>query len=305
MPTIYDTITATIVAQLEQGAGTFTLPWHGRGAASGLPVNASTGKGYNGANVLVLWATAGARGYSRSTWATYKQWQSLGAQVRKGERGTTCIKWTQITDKRGPAAGDDAARQVMIGTGFSLFNVDQVDGYEATAPAAVDTAPTFDPIAHAEQIAWGTGAAITHEGARAYYRPSTDQVVMPDRFRFVGTPTSSAQESYYSTLFHELSHWTGAASRCNRSLRGRFGDEAYAAEELIAELSAAFICARLGITNEPRPDHAQYLASWLKVLKNDSRAIFTAAGQAQQACDYIVNRLPAPIAQPEPLPMAA
>lgn len=124
--------------------------------------------------------------------------------------------------------------------------------------------------------------------------------------RFIGTATSSPAESYYSTLFHELSHWTGADTRCKRSLRGRFGDEAYAAEELVAELGAAFICARLGITNEARPDHAQYLASWLKVLKNDNRAIFTAASQAQKAADFILNRLPAPVAiEPEPLPLAA
>lgn len=301
MPTIYDTITTSIITAIEAGAGKWTMPWHGRGAAAGMPVNASTGRGYQGANVLALWCQAQAMGYASPIWATYRQWQELGAQVRKGERATACIKWKEIEDKRRPADDQDGAPRCLIGLGFSLFNAAQVDGYAAPAIDGEVTAETFGRIERAELIARATGAAITHSGARAFYRPSTDQVVMPDRFRFIGTATSSAQECYYSTLFHELSHWTGHASRCNRSLRGRFGDEAYAAEELIAELSAAFICVRLGITNEPRPDHAQYLASWLRVLKNDSRAIFTAASQAQKACDYIVNRLPAPIAAPLPL----
>lgn len=305
MPTIYDTITTSIVTAIERGAGKWIMPWHGRGAGAGMPVNAATGRGYQGANVVALWCQAQAKGYASPVWATYRQWQELGAQVRKGERATAGIKWKEIEDKRRPADDTEGAPRCLIGLGFSLFNAAQVDGYNAAPIAGEDTTEKFGRIERAELIARATGASITHDGSRAFYRPSTDQVVMPDRFRFTGTATSSAQECYYSTLFHELSHWTGLESRCNRNLRGRFGDEAYAAEELVAELSAAFICVRLTITNEPRPDHAQYLASWLKVLKNDNRAIFTAASQAQKACDFIVNRLPAPAAHPAPLAIAA
>lgn len=305
MPTIYDTITASIVRAIEQGAGKWTMPWHGRGAAAGIPINASTGRGYQGANVLVLWGQAQAMGYASPMWATYKQWQALGAQVRKGERATACIKWKEIEDKRREADDQEGARRCLIGLGFSLFNVAQVDGYVAQPVAGEDTTIKFDPIERAELVVRSTGASITHNGARAFYRPSTDEIVMPDRFRFIGSATSTSQECYYATLFHELSHWTAQAFRCNRSLRGRFGDDAYAAEELVAELGAAFICARLSITNEPRADHAQYLAHWLKVLKNDNRAIFTAASQAQKACDFIVNRLPAPAIIAPALALAA
>lgn len=304
MPTIYDTITSTIVAQIEAGAGAWSMPWHKRGARAGLPINASTGKGYQGANILMLWGQAQAMGYSTPTWATYKQWQALGAQVRKGERGTACIKWTEITDKRAANDDQDTQRRCLIGTGFYLFNADQVDGWTGAVPAE-DMTDHTGRIERAELIAKATGARITHNGTRAFYRPSTDEVVMPDRFRFTGTATSSPAESYYSTLFHELSHWTGHESRNARNLRGRFGDESYAAEELVAELGAAFICARLGITNEARPDHAQYIASWLKVLKNDNRAIFTAAGAAQKAADFILNRIAAPAAEPQPIALAA
>jgi antirestriction protein ArdC len=302
MPTIYDKITDQIANAIEQGAGSWTMPWHGRGAAMGVPVNASTGNGYQGANALVLWCQAEGCNYTTPTWATYKQWQALGAQVRKGEHGTACIKWKEIEDKRRPADAGDKGRRCLIGMGFVVFNADQVDGWEGAIPESEKVDKTKQ-LAHVEQVIAASGAKITHAGARSFYRPSTDEIVLPERWRFVDTKTRDATEGYYSTLLHELTHWTGAESRCNRSLRNRFGDEAYAAEELIAELGAAFACARLGITNEPRPDHAAYLAGWLKALRNDSRAIFTAASQAQKACDYLLNRLPATVA--EPLPIAA
>lgn len=303
MPTIYDTITTRIVTAIEAGADKWIMPWHRQGAGNSMPVNASTGNGYQGANVLVLWSEQQAHGYTGATWATYKQWQALGAQVRKGERGTACIKWKEIEDKRRTADADqEGARRTLIGLGFSLFNADQVDGWSAAVPQP-DMTDKVQRLAHADQVIAASGAKISHAGARAFYRHSTDEVVLPETWRFIDTKTSSATEGYYGTLLHELTHWTSHKSRCDRQLGKRFGDEAYAAEELVAELGAAFLCARLGIENEPRPDHASYLASWLKVLKNDNRAIFTAASQAQKACDFLLNRLPAPVA--EPLPMAA
>jgi antirestriction protein ArdC len=135
------------------------------------------------------------------------------------------------------------------------------------------------PIEQAEAFVAATAAAIDHSGGRPFYRPSTDIIQLPPRAAFIGTPTSSAAESYYSTLCHELMHWTSAEPRCNRQLGKRFGDHAYAMEELVAELGAAFLCADLRVADEPRADHAQYLASWLEVMKADKKAIFTAASK--------------------------
>jgi antirestriction protein ArdC len=139
----------------------------------------------------------------------------------------------------------------------------------------------------ADAFVAATGATIAHGGSRAYYRPSTDSIQLPPRDAFIGTRTSNPAESYYSTVLHELTHWTSHAQRCDRQLGKRFGDDAYAMEELVAELGAAFLCARIGITAEPRIDHAQYLASWLSVLKADKRAIFTAASKASESTDWL------------------
>jgi antirestriction protein ArdC len=168
-----------------------------------------------------------------------------------------------------------------------VFNADQVDGFEAPPlPEPKDPAQILD---RAEAFIAATGADIRHGGNRAFYRFPDDFIQMPERERFMGTETSTATESYYSTLLHELTHWTGSAKRCDRAFGKRFGDEAYAVEELVAELGAAFLCADLGITLEPRADHAAYIDNWLKVLKADKKAIFTAASQAAKATDYLAG----------------
>jgi antirestriction protein ArdC len=143
------------------------------------------------------------------------------------------------------------------------------------------------PLEQAEAFVAATGASISHGGGRAFYRPATDSIQLPPREAFVGSPTSTPAEAYYSTLLHELTHWTSAPSRCNRELGKRFGDDAYAIEELVAELGTAFLCADLGITDEPRADHAQYLAAWLSILKADKKAIFTAASKASEAAAFL------------------
>ena len=161
-----------------------------------------------------------------------------------------------------------------------------MDGYQVPVigplPATVIT-----PIEQAEAFVAATGAIITYGGSRAYYRPSTDSIQIPPREAFIGSPTSTPAESFYSTICHELTHWTSAESRCNRQLGKRFGDQAYAIEELVGELGAAFLCADLRITDEPRADHAQYLTSWLSVLKADKKAIFTAASKASEAAAFL------------------
>ncbi len=298
---IYQRITDRIAAAIEAGAGTWQMPWHSGadGAAPRLPVNAATGKPYRGINTVVLWATAQAEGYPNAVWATYRQWAELGAQVRRGEQSSPVVFWrvngpdegedggTGGGGDAGGAAGEDGTdgrRPRVFARGYSVFNVAQVDGYEApTLPAL----PEPERIGHAEAFFAALGADIRHGGNRACYVPSLDQVRMPP------FPAFRDAVAYYATLAHEATHLTGHASRCARDLRGRFGEEAYAAEELIAELGAAFICADLALTPEPRLDHAAYVASWLRVLRGDKRAIFTAAAKAQAAADWMHARQPA------------
>jgi antirestriction protein ArdC len=296
---VYDTITNSIIAAIESGAGEFQMPWHRATTHDGLPTNALTGAEYRGSNILSLWVAGMAKGYTSSRWATYKQWSELGAQVRRGEKSTTGI-YFQLIERRGSdntTNADNAngtsktprAGHIPFARAFHLFNADQVDGY-VTEPAA-PRADITETLAGVDAAIAQTGARITHAGSRAFYRPSTDEIYMPERAAFTGTDTSTATESYYSTLLHELTHWTGHDARLARNFAksNRFADEAYAGEELVAELGAAFLCARLGITNTPRPDHARYLASWLKVMKNDSKALIRAASDAQKAADYIIN----------------
>lgn len=289
---IYQTVTDRIVAAIEAGAGEWRMPWHGEPGASAavLPVNAVTKKPYRGVNVLNLWIAAQAAGYPAGIWATYKQWQDLGAQVRKGERATLIVFWKVFEND---ADEDDAdhedggeetghERRRFMARGYHVFNCAQVDGYEAPALPASPEEP--ERIETAEAFFAGLGADIRHGGNRAFYAPGPDFVQMPP------FPAFREPAAYYATLAHEATHWTGHARRCNRDLKGRFGSDSYAAEELVAELGAAFLCATLGLASEPRPDHAAYIASWLKVLKQDKRAIFTAAGKAQEAADWMHAR---------------
>jgi antirestriction protein ArdC len=179
--------------------------------------------------------------------------------------------------------GDDTPKsgsRLLFTRGYSVFNAAQVDGY---TPKADPDVPMLERIACADAFFQGIGADVRHGGNRAFYAVDSDQIQMPPFQAF------TENVAYYSTLAHEHSHWTARAGRCDRQLGKRFGDNAYAAEELIAELGAAFVCAHLGLSTEPREDHAQYIGSWLKVLKADKRAIFTAASKAQQASDYLIQ----------------
>ena len=276
---LYASVTAEVVRQIEAGAGNWRMPWHSI-AEAGEPVNASTHNPYRGGNHLVFGMVAAARGWS-GTWATYKQWQSLGAQVRKGEKSTHGVKWSTVEDK---ATGD----RKLVPFTFSVFAAEQVDGWEAPAKAERDTP---ERIAEAERFFDAIGADVRHGGNRAYYAPVADFIGLPDLEQFDDAP------AYYSTRAHESAHWTGHASRLARDLSGRFGDDRYAAEELVAELSSAFTCARLGLSMAPRPDHAQYLASWLRVLRADTSALFAAASKAQDATDHLAELVEARSAQ--------
>jgi antirestriction protein ArdC len=261
------------------------MPWHTSGQYAFSPVNVASRKPYRGINTLCLWAAAQAKGYERGEWATYQQWQERGAQVRKGEKATTVVFWKFTNDVNDSQDDSDdhttCTSRLLFTRGYSVFNAAQVDGY---TPKAEPEPPILNCIEQAEVFFRAIGAHVKHGGNRAYYSPDTDYIQMPPFAAFI------ENVSYYSTLAHEHTHWTAKPERCDRQLGKRFGDNAYAAEELIAELGAAFVCAQLGLSTEPREDHAQYIQSWLRVLKADKRAIFTAASKAQQACDWLMNR---------------
>jgi antirestriction protein ArdC len=289
-PDVYQTVTDHIVAAIEAGTDTFTMPWH-RDIDDMIPTNYVTGNPYSGVNVISLWVAAEQRGFTSAHWATYKQWGSLGCQVRKGEKGSVIVFYKQVDiEYTEPGTGALENKSVLFARSSRVFNVDQIEGLQPPEPVARDFAGV---LVETENFVEATSADIGIGGDRACYRPRTDHIQMPDRDRFTGTETISATESYYATLLHELTHWTGHEFRLDRDLSSRFGRESYAMEELIAELGAAFLCSYLGISNQPRPDHAAYIANWLTVLKNDSRAIFTAASKANAAMNYLVGLQPA------------
>jgi len=274
---IYAAVTAQVVEQIEMGAGSWRMPWLSIGNA-GQPVNALTGQAYRGGNHLVLGMVAVANGWG-GQWATYKQWQQLGAQVQRGQKATYGVKWSPIEDM---ATGETR----LVPYGFAVFSSEQVDGWEPPAPMERDTP---ERIHAAEVFFAGIGADVRHGGNRAAYSPAGDYIVLPELVQF------DKACDYYATTAHEHGHWTGHSSRLARDLTGRFGSDGYAAEELVAELSAAFTCAHLGISAVPRPDHASYLSSWLRVLKADSSAVFHAASKAQAATDHLVERASLPV----------
>ncbi len=284
---IHRQITDHIVTAIERGAPKFEMPWHCGGVDQTRPTNAMTGKTYRGVNTVSLWAAAAAQSFFSGYWATYRQWQGLDAQVRRGEKASPIVFYKEITHEvRDETTGEINEERQLFARASWVFNGDQVDGWEE--PFAIDPDPV-DAIAEVEAFVAACGADIRHGGTQAYYAPSEDHIVMPARQRFTGTSASTATESYYATLLHELTHWTAHRSRLDRDLSRRFGDEAYAMEELVAELGSAFLCAELSITNVPRPNHAAYVASWLKVLKSDVRAIFTASRKATTAAGYLAG----------------
>ena len=282
---VYERITNQIVTDLERGVRPWLKPWNAEQAAGRIsrPLRAN-GKPYQGINVLMLWSAAIEKGYAAPIWMTFKQALDLKAHVRKGEAGSLVVYADKIIrTETDTETGEDTERAIPFMKGYTVFNVEQIDGLPEhfyARPAA--PTGTVERIARAESFMAATGANVIHGGNRACYVPSTDNIHMPciDFFRDA--------ESYYATLAHEASHWTRHPSRLDRDFgRKRFGDEGYAMEELVAELGAAFLSADLELTPEVRDDHAAYIASWIKVLKNDKRAIFSAASHAQRAADFL------------------
>jgi antirestriction protein ArdC len=289
---VYQEVTDRIIRALEQGVRPWSKPWSG-GNMEGriiLP-RRHNGMAYRGVNILTLWIAAEDKGYRAPVWMTFKQAHDLGGAVRKGEKGSVTVYADSLTrSEPDSATGEDATREIHYLKTYYVFNVEQIDGlppqyYPKPEPLPVSSVPR---IAHAEAFFAATGADIRTGGNQAYYVPSADFVQMPPFEAFRDA------ESYYAVLAHECTHWTRAGKRLDRSFgQKRFGDEGYAMEELVAELGAAFVCAGLDLTTEPREDHASYIEHWLKVLKSDKRAIFTASSYAQKAADYLHSLQPA------------
>jgi antirestriction protein ArdC len=287
---IYQTITDQIVSELEKGVCPWLKPWsaaHMDGQVS-LPLRHNSVP-YRGVNIISLWMAALAKGYSAPIWMTFKQALDLGGGVRKGEKGSLTVYADRISrTETDNASGEERERDIHFMKGYTVFNVEQIEGlpeqyYGKPAPR-LEALPRIE---RAETFFAATRADIRHGGNQAFYASGTDHIQMPpfEAFRDAA--------SYYATLAHECTHWTKAAARLDRSFgQKRFGDDAYAMEELVAELGAAFLCTHLELTPELRPDHANYLDHWLKVLKSDKRAIFSAASHAQRAADFLYGLQP-------------
>jgi antirestriction protein ArdC len=281
---VYTRITDTIVASLEQGVRPWMKPWSvGNTAGRIIRPLRHNGQGYSGINILMLWASATEQGFVAPIWMTFKQAQELGAHVKKGEKGSLVVYANTITKTESDDAGNEVERDIPFMKGYTVFNVEQIEGLPQiyyTKPTPRHDGPAR--IEHAEKFFTNTGADIRIRGDRAYYSHDGDYIAMPPIESF------DTAESYYATLAHESIHRTKHPSRLDRDFgRKQWGDEGYAREELVAELGAAFLCADLELTPEVRDDHASYIASWLQVLKNDKRAIFSAASHAQKAVDFL------------------
>jgi antirestriction protein ArdC len=270
---LYEKVTRNIIAEIEAGnLPPWLLPFKRSKRTGIMPVNAYTGAAYQGMNILTLWAEREEKQFPSPLWLTYKQCQMMGGQVRKGEKSSPIIYVNRTT----VGEGDDE-RTIPFMRLFSVFNVSQCDGLPHDEPEP--ELPEHERNAHAELFFACTQAEVRWNEAMAAYIPSKDCIVMPARGAF------HSPENLYATWAHESVHWTGAKHRLNRDLKSKFDQEAYAFEELVAEIGAAMTCAVLQVQGELR--HASYVQSWLKVLKDDPKAILTAASLASKATDYL------------------
>ncbi len=288
---VYARVTDRIIADLDKGIRPWMKPWHSEHAAGKItkPLR-HNGTPYRGINILLLWGEAMAKGYTAPIWMTFKQALEFDAHVRKGEHGSLVVFANTVTRTERDENGDDVEREIPFMRAYTAFNVEQIDGLPQHYYSQPENPPpTSERIEKAERFFASTGATIHYGGNMAFYAPSRDAIQMPPFEAF------KDKESFYSTLGHESIHWTSHKMRLGRDFGGkRFGDTGYSREELVAELGAAFLCADLGITPEIRTDHADYIGHWLNVLREDKRAIFSAAAHAQRAADYLHELQPKP-----------
>jgi len=280
---LYQEITDKIIRDLEQGRVPWVQPWANTATPLGLPKNAATGRAYSGVNILILWSAVAERGFTTQTWLTFRQALKIGAHVKKGEKGTTVVyadRFVPYRERQRAAETGDQPDAIPFLKRFTVFNTDQCEDLPAELAPAPAPTPDNLILPQAEALIRATGADIRIGGNRAFYVPSADYIQMP--------PLSAFFEpaDFYRTALHECGHWVGHPSRCARDLSGSFGSPSYAREELIAEMTGAFVCAALSIA--PTVRHADYLANWLEVLREDNRAIIRAASAASKAADYLL-----------------
>ena len=292
---VYQYITDQIISCIEAGAPKYEMPWNA-GIAECRPINVVTNKLYRGVNILSLWAAQMKHGYKTGVWGTYKQWRAVGANVRKGEKGTMVVFFQDgVRFGEDPNTEEPLTRRFVIVRVSWVFHMDQVYGWKIPDLGAMEDKTQV--LERAERFVTSTKANVLSGGHHACYQPKEDIICMPHREYFEDSTTNSATQSYYATLLHELTHWSGHKDRLNRDLSLRFGSQAYAAEELIAEFGAAFLCADLGISPSPRVSHSAYIDSWLRLLKSDKKALFSAASKASQAAEYLVGLQPVTLAE--------
>lgn len=281
---LYEEVTARIVAELEAGRLPWVQPW-GKAAGPGLPHNAASLRPYSGINILLLWGAAQERGFAAQGWLTFAQALGAGGAVRKGEQGTTVFyadRFVPEGEKARAAESGDDAKAVPFLKRFTVFNVEQCEGLPDGLGLGGEPLPECVTVPLAEAVIAASGVPFRIGGAEAYYAPGPDQVVVPPQRAF------HAPINWYRTALHELTHATGHAKRLGRNLLNPFGSKDYAREELVAEMGSAFLCAALGIA--PTVRHADYIGSWLAVLREDNRAIFRAASQASKAAEWLLAR---------------
>jgi antirestriction protein ArdC len=304
--TIYAEVTDRIISELEAGRVPWVQPWSNAVASPALPANAVTGRPYSGINILFLWGAVIAHGFASQRWLTFAQARDAGGMVRKGEHGTQVVFANRFTPKdaagrnggsradnggrangdsraggRDALAGGEAAKAIPFLKRFTVFNVEQIDGLPDDL-THIEVLPPHEIMPAAEALVAASGADIRIGGSEAYYLPSRDIVQLPPPHAFASI------SDFYATTFHELGHWTGGRTRLDRPMNHGFASPDYAREELIAELTSAFLCASLGLA--PTVRHADYIADWLDLLRTDARAIFRAASAATKAAEWLRDR---------------
>lgn len=290
----YETITNQIIAQIEAGILPWVQPWANSCKSDGFfPYNAASGRAYNGINILLGLGAVHNKGFTSKGFMTYKQAQELGGQVRKGSKATAIYFSSQLTKKDND--GNETDKKVWFFKSYSVFNLDQIDGLPENLAKPLPSLDALDIDQNVSKIIKSSLIDFRILGNRAFYSPAHDfvQVPHPDQF--------PEKTNWHATTLHELGHATGHKSRLDRDLSHSFGSTGYAYEELIAEITAAFLCASLGIA--PTVRHADYVGSWLKVLKNDSRAIVRAASAASKASNWLLDRAGLlQVSEPEAVP---
>lgn len=285
---IHQELTNQIIELLDQvDPNDYQAPFSGF-VHQGLPKNPTTGKTYQGVNILALWFNQHSKKFNSNHWATFKQWKEKGASVKKGEKGSRVIFYKTLIKEEENNQGEKEEHKIPMLRLYTVFNANQVDGFEDPNALTLPVEDMVERQSLIEEFCQNTGAEIKSEDQEAFYNRKFDYINMPDTAQFNHSEKISATEHYYSTLLHELTHWTGAKKRLDREgISGKVDQEKYAFEELVAELGAAFLCAQHNINQGSRDNHALYIKSWLQALRDDKTLIFKASAQAAKAVDYL------------------